>query len=124
MCVGEIWNLKQVYMMVILLPTFIFPLSGQSHKGVMRCLDYKTQKFSLEDSIKAWLDIILLRLNNAGNIIMNDTQQCLQMNNAEIFLRENCQEDKNIENCTTAALKSHYNIETGCIICHMEHDSQ
>lgn len=110
--------------MMVILPTFILSLSGQSHKGVMRCLDYKTQKFSLEVSIKPWLDIILLCLNNAGNIIMNDTQQCLQMNNAEIFLRENCQEDKNTENRTTASNKTHYNIETGCIICHMEHESQ
>lgn len=72
-------------MMVILLPTFVSPLSGQSHKGDMSCLDYKTHKFSLEYCINPWLDIIVLCLNNAGNIIMNYTQKWLKLNNADTF---------------------------------------
>jgi len=52
----------------------------------MSCLVYKTQKIILEDWINPWLDIIALRLNNVGNIIKNDTQNCIKMNNAYVFL--------------------------------------
>lgn len=101
----EIWNLNHIllYMMVILLPTFIYPLSGQSHKADVTVetsiLHHWTQKLSLEDTLQLWLSIILLCLNNAGNMTMNDTQKWLQLNNAEIFFKENL---------SSATLKSYY----------------
>lgn len=110
-------------MIIILLPTFISPLS-QPHKGDMRCLDYKTPKFSLEDCINPWLDIIVLSLNNAGNIIMNETQNWLKMNNTDTFFFEGKSSGRKKKYRIILLQHSNLNIiETWCIIiCHMTHE--
>lgn len=81
----------------------------------MSCLDYKTHKFSLEYCINPWLDIIVLCLNNAGNIIMNYTQKWLKMNNADKFFWGKIVRNKK---------KNTKSLYCSITICHMTRKSQ